>query len=162
CDGCWPRSSVSAGAPSSSSPAPAPGASGSGWRATPTSCAPAWTSCSAELRESLRCRPQVAEQVADLVDAPAGVADRPAVRAELRVVELVPSDRHRHRRAGRGPHAVGGDERLVPRVLRVVEPGEPAPLTHAPLPADELRHRLADRLRHGLDPRAGFLEGVAV
>ena len=53
-------------------------------------------------------------------------ADRPAVGAQVRVVELVPRDRHRHRRAGRGSGAERRDERLVDGVLGVVEPGPAA------------------------------------
>jgi bifunctional non-homologous end joining protein LigD len=88
-------------------------------------------------------------------------ADRPAVGSELRVVELVPRDRHRDGRAWRRTRAEGRDERLVDRVLRVVEAGETTALGLLPLPADELGHRVADQPGEPLHPCTGVIERVA-
>ena len=65
----------------------------------------------------------------------------------------------RHRRAGGRARAVRRDERLVDRVLRVVEPGQAAAVVDLPLPADQLGHDRADRARQLLDPGARLVEG---
>ena len=83
---------------------------------------------------------------------------REAVRPQRRVVQLVPRDRHRHRRARGGPRAVGRDQGLVDGVLRVVEPRQATAVALAPLPADQLRHDGTDRLRQPLDPGPGRRE----
>ena len=59
--------------------------------------------------------------------------------------------------AGRGLY--GRDQRLVDRVLGVVEPGQPAAVADLPLPADQLGHHRADRPGQLLDPGAGLVEG---
>ena len=75
-------------------------------RSTPTSpearSAPAERP-SRDVRKLLAGTEQDPERVAPLGEAVEHRADREAVRSEVRVVELVPVDRHRHRRAGRRP-----------------------------------------------------------
>src|SRR5439155_25019362 len=63
------------------------------------------------------------EQVTALRDALDDRADRPAVGTQLGIVELVPGDGCRDRRATGGPNGVGRDQGLDWLVLRVVEPG---------------------------------------
>ena len=72
--------------------------------------------------------------------------DREPVRPKLGIVELVPVDRRRHRRAGRRPRAVRRDQRLVVHVLGVVEPRQAVAVADVPLPAHQLGHDRADRL----------------
>ena len=90
-----------------------------------------------------------------------GVADRPSVRAQLGIVELLPADRHADRRTRRRPRAVRRDQRLVDRVLRVVQARLPLARPLRPLPADEVRHRCADRPRQALDPVPRLVEASA-
>ena len=85
-------------------------------------------------------------------------ADGEPVRPQRGVVQFGPADGGGHRRAGRGARAVRRDQGLVGRVLRVVQPGQPAPLAHVPLPADQLRHHGADGLGQLLHPGPGVLE----
>src|SRR5206468_3175088 len=84
--------------------------------------------------------------------------DREAIGPQRRIVELVPGDRRRDRRARRGARAVGRDEGLVVDVLGVVEPGPPAPLAFVPFPAHQLGHDRTDRLGQLLGPGAGVLK----
>jgi hypothetical protein len=72
-------------------------------------------------------------------------ADRPAVTAEVGVVELVPGDGHRHGCARARAHAVGGDQSLVDRVLRVVEAGASGPSLLLPSATDEIADHARDR-----------------
>ena len=90
------------------------------------------------------------------------VADRPAVRAQVRVVELVPADRRGDRaRPAAGRTAYGATSVLIARVLGVVEAGLAAALGLRPLPRHEVRHGRADGPRQLLDPGARLAEGVA-
>ena len=57
--------------------------------------------------------------------------------------------------------AVGRDERLVDRVLRVVEPGPAAPRLLLPRRAHDVADDLGDRPRELVDPRSGLVEGRA-
>ena len=59
--------------------------------------------------------------------------------------------------AGRGLY--GRDQRLVDRVLGVVQAGEPAAVVDLPLPAHQLRHDRADGSGQLLDPGPGVVEG---
>src|ERR1041385_2831377 len=54
--------------------------------------------------------------VAELLHALQRVGDRPVAVVEL-PVDLVPRDRHRHRRAGRRPHTVRRDHQLAAAIL---------------------------------------------
>src|SRR6266540_2189320 len=74
-------------------------------------------------RKLLRVGLGVGEQVAHIGDSPWEGSDRPAIRPQVRVVELVPGDGRAHRRAFGGPNRVRRDERLDARVLGVVEAG---------------------------------------
>src|SRR4051812_14772479 len=80
----------------------------------------------------LRMVEHVAEQVAALAQPGQDRADREAVRPQRRIVELVPLDRRGDRRPGGRPRAVRGDQRLVDRVLGVVEPGPATPVAALP------------------------------
>src|SRR5688500_9013158 len=87
------------------------------------------------------------ERVADSLQALLHVAERPAIRAQLGVAELVPFQRDRDRGARRRANAVRRHERLVDLVLGVVEAGLAAPSVLLPLPTDELAHDPTDRSR---------------
>ena len=87
--------------------------------------------------------------------------DRPAVRAQVRVVKFVPSNRGGYRSAGRGPDGIWRDERLDARVLGVVEPGPTLARALCPLPGNQVGHDRADCARDALDPAARFGECVA-
>src|SRR5918911_335379 len=76
--------------------------------------------------QALRVIEHVAEEISLLGEARQDGADGERVRPQGGVVELVPVDGCGDRGAGRRSGAVGGDEGLVDRVLRVVEPGEAA------------------------------------
>ena len=101
------------------------------------------------------------EQIAALGDALHDRPDRPAVGTELRIVELVPGDRRRDRRARRRPHGVRRDERLDRGVLGVVEARATLPRPLRPFPRDQVGDRGADGPRDPLDPGAGLVEPVA-
>src|SRR5688572_5824217 len=77
---------------------------------------------SAQWRQGLIVGEHAGERIAHGPDALHGIADRPSVGPQVRIVELLPRDRHADRGARRRPGAVRGDERLVDGVLRVVEP----------------------------------------
>ena len=98
------------------------------------------------------------ERVAQPGDPGRDVPDRERVRPRRRVVQLVPFQRSGHRRPGRGARAVGRDQGLVARVLRVVEPGQAAPVVHVPLPAHQPGHDGADRPGQLLHPGPGLGE----
>ena len=83
------------------------------------------SSRSCEVGQPLCSAEQGAERVALLGQTVQHSADGPSVGSELRVVELVPGDRHRDRCTGRRPGRVRRHECLVDRVLGVVESGEP-------------------------------------
>src|SRR5918999_3608250 len=113
---------------------------------------------SAQGRQRLVVGEHAGERIADGADALHGAADRPAVRAQRRIVQLVPGDRHAHRGAGDWPGAVWRDERLVDDVLGVVQPRLAPAGSFRPLPSGEVGHHRTDRAGDALDPVTRVLE----
>src|SRR6195952_2618970 len=98
---------------------------------------PARWPLASELWEALLATDEQRQRVAVLLEPPLDVVDGPAIWSKPFVVEVVPGDRYRYGRALCGPSAVGRDERLVDRVLGVVEPNQTTSAVHFPFPTDE-------------------------
>src|SRR3954452_11470091 len=111
-----------------------------------------------EVRQHLVVDEGAAEEVTVLLEAVEGGADGPPVRAQVGVLQLVPADRHAHRSARCRTGGGRRDERLVDRVLRVVQARPALAVLLLPLPADQVRHEPADGPRHLLHPGPGLVE----
>src|SRR5450755_2070683 len=93
-----------------------------------------------------------AEQVTPVGEPAEDVPDREAVRPQGGIIQLIPGDGRGHRGPGQGARTVWRHQRLVPGVLRVVQPSMPAAVAQLPLPAHQLRYDIADGPRELLDP----------
>src|SRR6266516_6324321 len=112
----------------------------------------------AQGRELLALAEHGAEIIAARGDAVQHRPDREAIGPQRRVIELVPADRRRDRRARCRARAVGRDEGLVVDVLGVVEPGPAAALALVPFPAHQVGHDRSDLFGQLLGPGAGVAE----
>src|SRR5437764_8125111 len=102
-------------------------------------------------RQALANRQRFMEQVADLEQSIAERLDRPFVRTQPAIIELLPANRRRNWCPNRGTHRVGSGQRLVYYVLGVVDPDFSGPALDFPDFSDFVGHQLRDHVVELLD-----------